>query len=133
MASKFRIAGEIAPDKYDWGIGRWVSHPASTGTKQLTVLNATLAPGKGHSFHKHPDQEEVMYVVAGKVEQWVDREMRILGSGDAAFIPAGMVHASFNVGEGDAKLFVIFSPCVGDIGYETVDVAGEAPWKGLRA
>jgi hypothetical protein len=26
----------------------------------------------------------------------------------------------------------ILGPCVGPIGYELVDVAGEAPWKGLR-
>ena len=63
------------------------------------MIDVTLSPGKGHDFHKHPDQEEVILCVAGSVEQWVDREKRILGPGDSAFIPAGVVHASFNVGE----------------------------------
>jgi quercetin dioxygenase-like cupin family protein len=132
MTSNFRIAGEIKPDAADWGLARWVSNPKSTGARQLAVLDATLLPGKGHSFHKHPDQEEVMYVAAGKIEQWVEREKRILGAGDAVFIPAGVVHATFNVGQDDARLTVIFSPCVGD-GFEAVDVSGEAPWKGLRS
>ena len=92
----------------------------------------TLKPGKGHDFHKHPDQEEVIYCVAGKVEQWIDRAKSILGPGDSAFIPAGMVHASFNVGSGEAKVVAILGPCVGEIGYELVDMAQEAPWKDMR-
>ncbi len=132
MTSQFRIASEIEPDQQDWGTRRWVSHPPSTGAKLLTVVEATFAPGQGHSFHKHPDQEEVIYVIAGELEQWIEREKRVLGPGDAAFIPADMVHALFNVGQGDTKLLAIFGPCVGTEGLETVDVAGEAPWQGLR-
>ena len=107
-------------------------HPASTGTKQLTVIDATFAHEKGHSFHCHPNQEEVIFVVAGKVEQWVDREERILNVGDAAFIPAGMAHASLNVGDGDVKMLAMFGPLVGD-GFETIEMSSEVPWKALRA
>ena len=131
MTSKFRIAADIPPGDEDWVTRRWVCHPASTGAKQLTVIDATLAPGQAHDFHSHPDQEEVVFVIAGKVEQWVDQEKRILGFGDAAFIPAGMVHASFNAGESDARLVAIFGPSVGE-GFDTVDMSGKAPWKGLR-
>ena len=132
MAGKFVIAAEVRPEVLDWGQLRWLSNPPTTGAGQLTVINVTLAPGKGHDFHKHPDQEEVIDVVAGKVEQWADREKRVLGPGDSAFLPAGTVHASFNVGDSDAKIVAILGPCVGPVGYELVDVAGEAPWKGLR-
>ena len=79
-----------------------------------------------------PDQEEVILVVAGKVEQWVDRESRVLGPGNSAFIPADVVHASFNVGESQARIIAILGPCVGPIGYELIDVANDAPWKTLR-
>jgi hypothetical protein len=43
-----------------------------------------------------------------------------------------MVHASFNVGESDAHIVAILGPCIGEIGYELVDVASEAPWRDLR-
>ena len=132
MAGKFVIAGEVEPEVLDWGQLRWLSNPPSTGAKDLTVINVTLAPGKGHDFHKHPDQEEVIYVIAGRVEQWVDREKRILGPGDSAFLPADTVHASFNVGDTDANIVAILGPCTGATGYEVVDVASEAPWSGLR-
>ncbi len=132
MAGKFVVRSEVEPEVLDWGQLRWLSNPPSTGAKDLTVINVTLAPGKGHDFHKHPDQEEVIYVVAGEVEQWVDRDKRVLGPGDSAFLPAGTVHASFNVGGSDANIVAILGPCVGEKGYEVVDVAGEAPWSGLR-
>jgi quercetin dioxygenase-like cupin family protein len=132
MPGKFMIRGDVAPEVLDWGQLRWLSNPPSTGAGQLTVIDVTLAPGKGHNFHKHPDQEEVLLIVAGTVEQWVDRERRILGPGDSAFVPKGVVHASFNAGEGDARIAAILGPCVGEIGYELVDVAAEAPWNTLR-
>ncbi|MHA1190293.1 MAG: cupin domain-containing protein [Alphaproteobacteria bacterium] len=132
MSGKFTIADKIDPEMLDWGQLRWLSHPSSTGAQQLTVIDVSLAPGKGHDFHKHPDQEEVLYVVAGTVEQWIDREMKILGPGDSAFVPADMVHASFNAGDGDARIIAILGPCVGEGGYELVDVAAQAPWKTMR-
>jgi quercetin dioxygenase-like cupin family protein len=132
MPSKFVIAKDTKLEINDWGRLGWLSNPPSTGAKQLTVIDVNLDPGKGHDFHKHPDQEEVILVVAGKVEQWVDRERRILGPGDSAFIPGDVVHASFNVGDTPAKIVAILGPCVGPIGYELVDVANEAPWKTLR-
>jgi quercetin dioxygenase-like cupin family protein len=132
MAGKFVIAEETGQEVLDWGRLRWLSNPPTTGATQLTVIDVTLAPGKGHDFHKHPDQEEVLYIVGGRVEQWVDRDKRILGPGDSAYLPAGMVHASFNVGDHDARIVAILGPCVGAGGYELIDVAGEAPWNALR-
>lgn len=128
----FVIAKDTKLEVNDWGRLGWLSNPSNTGAKQLTVIDVNLDPGKGHDFHKHPDQEEVILIVAGKVEQWVDREKRILGPGDSAFIPGDVVHASFNVGATPAKIVAILGPCVGPIGYELVDVANDAPWKTLR-
>ena len=96
------------------------------------MIEVNLDPGKGHDFHKHPDQEEVVLVISGTVEQWIDREKRILDPGDAAFIPAAVVHASFNAGDRPAKIIAILGPCVGPGGYEVLDVANDAPWKMLR-
>jgi quercetin dioxygenase-like cupin family protein len=132
MAGKFMIRSEVAPEVLDWGELRWLSNPPTTGAGALTVIDVSLAPGRGHNFHKHPDQEEVLLIVAGRVEQWIDRDKRILGPGDSAFVPAGVVHASFNAGDGEARIAAILGPCVGDVGYVSVEVGGEAPWNTLR-
>lgn len=90
-----------------------------------------MIPGKGHNFHKHPGQEELMFVLDGQIEQWIDKEKRILGPGDSAFIPPGVVHASFNAGDNETKVLAIFGPCFGD-GFEMIDMADVAPWKTLK-
>ena len=133
MAGKFMMAAEVQPEILDWGRLQWLANPPATGAKDLTVIGVTLSPGKGHDFHRHPDQEEVIYVVSGTVEQWIDQTPRALGAGDSAFIPAGVVHASFNVGRDEARIVAILGPCVGDVGYVAEEVADQAPWKGLRS
>ena len=132
MTGKFMMSAETPHEILDWGQLRWMSHPPSTGAKNLTVIEVNITPGNGHDFHKHPDQEEVIYVISGRVEQWLDQDKRILGPGDSVFIGANVVHASFNVGDSDAQLLAILGPCVGDQGYELIDMANVAPWNGLR-
>ena len=101
--------------------------------KRLVVIEVTLTPGGGHAFHKHPQQEEVIYVVDGEVEQWREQEKQVLGPGDSVFLPGGTVHASFNVSDRDAKLLAILAPAVGDDdGYEVEEVADQPPWNALR-
>lgn len=132
MAGKFVLSRDTPQEVLEWGKLRWMSHPPSTGAGQLTVIEVSILPGHGHNFHKHPEQEEVIYVVSGEVEQWLGTEQRVLQASDSVFIPADMVHASFNTGAVEAKLLAILGPCVGDQGYELVDVANEAPWNSLR-
>lgn len=133
MSGKFVLSRDTPQEELDWGSLRWMSHPPSTAAEQLTVIEVTLQPGKGHDFHKHPDQEEVIYVVSGEVEQWLELEKKDLHAGDSLFIPANTVHASFNSGTSAVTLLAILGPCVGDQGYELVDVASDSPWNTLRS
>jgi quercetin dioxygenase-like cupin family protein len=132
MTGKFISSTEVRREHVEWGSLAWFSSPAASNAKDLVVLEVNLSPGGGHDFHKHPQQEEVLYVIEGEIEQWVDREKRVLGPGDSAFIAAGVVHASFNVNDRNAKLLAILGPCIGPNGYELVDVSMLEPWANLR-
>ena len=133
MSGTFVPTAEVVRQQFDWGWLGWVSRPAGTGAESLVVIEITLAPGGGHAFHKHPQQEEVIYAIEGQVEQWREDEKRVLGPGDSVFLPAGTVHASFNTGDGNAKLLAILAPCIGGgDGYQVVEVADQPPWNGLR-
>lgn len=131
MSGQFVTTAAAQREQLSWGSLGWMCRPA-IGAKDLTVIEVTLNPGGGHNFHKHPDQEEVIYVIDGAVEQWLREEKRSLNPGDAVFIPAGVVHASFNTGSTPAKLIAILGPCVGAGGYVSVEVADQEPWKSLR-
>lgn len=133
MSGTFVPSSQAKREQLEWGVLGWLSQPPSTGAKQLTVIEVELMPGFGHNFHKHPDQEEVIYVVDGQIEQWLEKDSRVLTNGDSAFIGKDVVHASFNVSDKPAKLLAILGPCVGDGGYELVEVFDQEPWKSLRS
>ncbi len=129
MDGKFVPAAEAAREQLDWGSMTWCSRPLDTAAEKLVVIEVTLTPGGGHAFHKHPQQEEVIYVIDGQVEQWLGEEKRTMTPGDSVFIPADKVHASFNTSKSDAKLLAILSPCVDEEdGYEVLEVADQSPW-----
>ena len=132
MNGKFILANEVERDQLDWGEMGWISRPSTTRAKNITEIEVTLEPGFGHNFHKHPNQEEVIYVMAGEIEQWLETNKQILKPGNAIFIEPDVVHASFNTGKQTAKLLVVLAPCVSEGGYELVDVSTEAPWSTLR-
>jgi quercetin dioxygenase-like cupin family protein len=133
MRGRFVVRGEgAAPDQMEWGTVSWVCNPVTTGAETLTVTDVTIDPGHGHNFHKHPNQDEVIVVVEGEIEQWLEQDSRRLKPGDAVVIPADAVHASFNVGAGVARITVILGPCDGPTGYEVPDVFAEEPWRSLR-
>lgn len=132
MSGTFVHGDEVERESADWGALGWISRPSATGAKQLTVMDVTLAPGRGHDFHQHPDQEEVIVVQSGQIEQWLEQERTTLGPGEAVFIAPGTIHASFTSGNEPARLTVMLAPCVGEGGYEAVDVSSEEPWRSLR-
>jgi quercetin dioxygenase-like cupin family protein len=132
MNGKFVMKADVEREQLDWGQLGWISRPTATEAEVLTVIEVILEPGKGHDFHKHPDQEEVIYVMSGQIKQWLEQNKRDLKPGDSIFIKPDIVHASFNTGSERAVLMVALGPCVGEGGYELVDVSDQAPWNTLR-
>lgn len=109
----------------------WMCRPEICESKDLQVCRAVLPAGEGHNFHTHPELEEVIYVLEGQVEQWVEEESRVLSPGEVAVIPAGVVHATFNPTDSDAVILAILSPGASE-GPFAVDVSEEEPWCSLR-
>jgi len=132
--STFVKQGDIRHETFDWGDVGWRCGPGNTGSKQLVVMDVSLAPGEGHNFHRHPGQEEMIILKSGRIEQYLERESTILEAGDSVYIDADVVHASFNVGDETAQLQVVIGPSLGEgSGYGLVDVSDEEPWASLRS
>jgi quercetin dioxygenase-like cupin family protein len=131
MSTFVKQAGMVT-DHVDWGSIGWRTRPANTGCKTFVVMDVTLEPGFGHDFHKHPEQDELITVLAGQIEQWIEKEKSVLGAGDSVYLDKDVVHASFNVGDETARLLVVLAPSVGEEGYQLIDVASQEPWAALR-
>jgi quercetin dioxygenase-like cupin family protein len=114
-----------------WGKHSWLSEPELTGAADLALVRVTMPPGTGHQFHTHPELEEIIYVVDGIAEQWVDREKRRLKAGEVAFIPKGVVHATYNPTKRPLTFLAILSPAASK-GPALIDCHHEEPWRSLR-
>ena len=133
MSGKFTLGKDVVREQIEWGVRAWFSLPESTSTQHLVLVEVDLTPGFGHNFHIHPNQEEIIYVLAGELDQWLETEHHTLKPGDTVFIPKNTVHASFNVSDKPLKFLAMLGPAVGPEGYELVDVSDQTPWNTLRA
>lgn len=125
---RFVTLADALKEEFKGRTNYWICRPEVVEAERLQICQATLPPGEGHNFHTHPELEEVIYVLSGKVEQWVETASRGLGPGDSAHIPAGVVHATFNRSGQDAVILAILSPAAAR-GPFLVDVSDQEPWR----
>lgn len=128
---RFITTAEALKEDYKGRTNYWLCRPEVAEAKDLQLCRAVLPAGEGHNFHTHPELEEIIYVLEGEVEQWVESEFRILKPGEVAHIPKGIVHATFNPSGRDAVILAILSPAAAT-GPFLVDVSAQEPWCRLR-
>ena len=128
---RFVTAAEMEVETLPWGPHEWLCRPGLTDAKNLLLVRVRMPPGTGHAFHRHPAMEEIIYVISGRAEQWVDQVSRSLGPGDVAHIPRDVVHGTYNAGAEPLVFLAILSPALFE-GPSLVDVSHEEPWASLR-
>lgn len=128
---RFVTDAEMKVEQLPWGPHDWLCRPDIVDAEKLLLVRVHMPPGQGHAFHRHPEMEEIIYVLEGKAEQWVDREKRLLGPGELAHIPMNMVHGTYNAGEGVLHFLAILSPAKFQ-GPALIDMSPEEPWRSLR-
>ena len=92
MPARFITRTELQVEPSPWGPHEWMCRPGLTDAEHLLMVRVLMPAGTAHQFHRHPTMEEIIYVISGTAEQWVDREKRLLGPGDMAHIPMDVVH-----------------------------------------
>jgi quercetin dioxygenase-like cupin family protein len=110
----------------------WYCKPGMVADTNLMFVRAQLLPGQAHRFHHHPHMEEILYILSGTCEQWVEGEKRVMTAGDSLYLPVGIVHGTYNIGPDVLDFLAILSPAKNP-GPITVEVAGEEPWRSLRS
>ena len=109
----------------------WHNRPDMVKDTDLLFVRCQMYPGQAHKFHRHPKMEEILYVLSGTAEQWVEHEKRVMKAGDSLYLPADVVHGTYNIGKDTLDFLAVLSPAKSE-GPGTVDVSEEESWKGLR-
>jgi quercetin dioxygenase-like cupin family protein len=131
MPLRFVTAGEMKVEQLPWGPHDWLCRPDIVEAEQLLLVRVHMPPGQAHQFHRHPEMEEIIYVLEGTAEQWVDREKKLLGPGEMAHIPRDVVHGTYHAGSGTLRFLAILSPARIQ-GPTLIDMSQEEPWNSMR-
>jgi quercetin dioxygenase-like cupin family protein len=128
---RFVSFGEAEVERMGGKTHFWHCKPGMVNDTNLMFVRAQLLPGEAHRFHFHPRMEEILYVLSGSAEQWVEKQKRSMPPGTSLYLPAGIVHATYNVGQETLDFLAVLSPAKSE-GPVTVELADQEPWRSLR-
>jgi quercetin dioxygenase-like cupin family protein len=88
---------------------RWLVTKDSVGADS-TVFGVTIfPPGAKHDIHRHPNAEEVEYLVSGRGIAYVGDDAIELGPREAVFVPRNEYHGFENTSGGEVVMAWCYS------------------------
>jgi quercetin dioxygenase-like cupin family protein len=97
----------------DWlgdypGEMRGITYPIGAEQVALTYRRMPQNTGsKGSYGHRHKEQEELVFVISGKLQFKLDDDVVELGRGDAVRIPPQVVRGIWNDEQEDAEIVIV--------------------------
>ena len=100
----------------DWAL---LLGPEKGDVRNVTLGYSTFPSGSAPSGHRHPAEEELIFVVSGRGQLRTTDATIELEPGVAVFIPPGVDHATIAGDDGRLELLTVFSPPVVPGSYES--------------
>ena len=102
-------ANDATQEIFEWGDLLWFASRQLNNSSEMTVGRCRLKSGNSNDRHYHPNCEEVLIVLEGKISHSIgDKELE-MSAGDSIAIPPNIVHNARNIGSEDALLLITFS------------------------
>jgi quercetin dioxygenase-like cupin family protein len=93
---------------------RWIADDKTMQPKYLSSCVIRVLPGETvRPAHSHPEGEELIYIMSGTGQAWVDGEIQPMHTGTAVLFEQGQVHMIRNVGDEEMKVVCFFAPPTG--------------------
>jgi quercetin dioxygenase-like cupin family protein len=96
------------PEQWRPGVETSMRVSAASGATQLCIFEQWIAPGAGAPTHSHP-VEEVLTVIAGEAEMWMDDLRAIVSAGQSLIVPAHRSHGFRNSGTGTLQIHAVLA------------------------
>src|SRR5262249_57517219 len=114
------------------GVRTRLHRTASVSPTGLCVLEQWSDGGAGARTHRHANAEELIVVVEGSAELWVEGNRSELSGGDSILLAAGSSHGFRNRGEGLLHTVAVFDTARPLVEYEdepgsVLEIGGESP------
>ena len=109
MENNLKKKAEHVIEPQAWGRLEWYVSAEIGNSETMTVGKCILSPGGANGRHWHPNCDEILTVLKGRIiNSWDDEEFE-MNVGDVISIPSGVVHNARNVGDEEAELSIAFS------------------------
>ena len=90
---------------------KWLFTPDMNVSENFSMNVVTIHPGfTVKPAHSHPEKEEVVYIISGKGEAYIDGNIYDIHGGTAVFFPKKSIHMLRNSGDEDMKVACFFTP-----------------------
>ena len=94
----------------EWCTLTWLVSKDLGNSDDVTLARCTVKPGCANHLHSHPNCEEIVHVLQGRLVHSIEGGKEVeLSEGDTTSIPANLPHYAKNTGDVDAVLMICFS------------------------
>ena len=102
---------DTPPEQWRPGVETRMRVSAANGATQLCIFEQWIAPGNGAPTHSHP-VEEVLTVLEGEAEMWLDEARAIVSAGQSLIVPAHRSHGFRNSGTVTLHIHAVLASAV---------------------
>jgi quercetin dioxygenase-like cupin family protein len=93
----------------DWGSLTWLAGKNIGNAEGLVLGRATIKADKTNPRHRHPQAEEVLYLLKGSLKHTLGDRTIIMHAGDTITIGPGVFHNASCISEEDADMIIVYS------------------------
>jgi len=114
-----RVIAHLDQPREHWrtGVETRMQVSAGIGASQLCMFEQWVEPGVGAPTHRHA-VEEVLTVIAGTAEMWIDEDHFTVTAGQSLLIPAERTHGFRNVGTGTLHIHAVLASAIFEATFE---------------
>ncbi len=100
-----------APRSVTWmGTSYQIKVHSAESAGTMGLFESVVPVGDGPPVHVHHNEDEVIYVIEGTFEFWLDGETFIAAAGSAVFLPRGVPHTFRVVGSMRGRSLAVLTP-----------------------
>ncbi|ASN22066.1 cupin domain-containing protein [Arthrobacter sp. YN] len=100
---------DVLIEEHSWGRLQWMVSDKLGNSETMTVGRCYIHPHQQNPPHYHPNCDEVLHVLQGRIKHRVNDTYVDLEAGDTISIPSGAIHNAVNVGTEEAIFVISFS------------------------
>jgi quercetin dioxygenase-like cupin family protein len=98
--------GEVV--EMSWGRLVWTASRAVGNSSVMSFGRSTIRAGEVNARHRHPNCDEILHLIAGRLEHTQGERKCVLEPGDTVSIPKGVWHQARALGDTDADIVICF-------------------------